>query len=308
MNNKKPRLLLSICIPNYRRPEFLQKNLQAIAKQNLPEIEIVIIDDNSPDDIRKIIDNFKEKHPKINLKFKKNSKNLGFDKNVLKTVGLAEGQYCWLLSNDDQILSGSIKEIIKTINQRPDIALILINYQRYDHILKKITSRKMISLNKDLFFDDANNFFFYKASGSYFKSLGLNCLTMSANIFRRDYWNQARNSVKKHVGHNFIHLFIITSVIKKQPRVCLISSPQLRYTSNNHRIWDNSIWHDIRYFLLNHLLEIGYNKEQILNLKKALKTDEINEKILVLSQSFPKVHRFLFPYIRKVRLFLGHHV
>ncbi|MBT4551840.1 glycosyltransferase family 2 protein, partial [bacterium] len=154
--------LLSICIPNYNRAQFLAKNLNSIAKQNQPGIEIVVCDDRSPEDIKSVIEKFKIKYPKVNLKYKQNKINLGFDKNVLKTVSLANGEYCWLLSNDDKILPESINKIIKTIKKHPHLALILINYQRYDHLLKKITSKKMISLKKDHSFNSASNFFFQK--------------------------------------------------------------------------------------------------------------------------------------------------
>lgn len=308
MSRKVKKPILSICIPNYNRADFLTKNLQLIAKQNHPNIEVVVCDDFSIEDIQMVVDNFRKNYPKVNLKYKQNSRNLGFDKNVLKTISLASGQYCWLLSNDDQILPGSIKKIIKTINRNPDTALFLVNYQRFDKILKKITAETMISIKKDCKFDDASKFFFFETPKSFFKFLGPNCLTMSVDVFKRQYWQKMVPSVSQYIGHNFIHLFIIASIIKKHPKIYFISEPQLRYTANNHRVWNNIIWHDIRNYFLKHLSDLNYDKKQIDNFKKVSKKDEFNERILVLSQFSPKLYRFLFPTIRKIRLFLGHHV
>lgn len=303
---KKP--LLSICIPNYSRPEFLLKNLQAIVKQNIKNLEIVVSDDRSPEDIKNIIKKFQQKYPRINLRFKRQPINLGFDKNVLATVAMARGQYCWLLSNDDLILPGGINQVVKTIKQNPKTSLIVINYQRFDQILNKVTSKKMISLKNDRLFKDASKFFFYKTPESYFNILGLNTLTMSIDIFKRDLWQKEVKHLKSFIGHNFIHFFIIASIIKTNPTIYFISQPKLHYTANNHRIWSTLIWRDIRTVFLDHLLNIGYDKDSVLKLKKTLKRNDVNERIFRLSQKFPKVYNKLFPLIRKIRKFLGHHI
>lgn len=303
---KKP--ILSICIPNYGRPEFLKKNINVIAKQNSSDIEIVITDDSSPDDIKKIVRDFRKKYPQVSLRFKRHSTNQGFDKNVLSVIQFAKGQFCWLLSNDDQILPGAIKKILKTVNQNPDVSLIVVNYQRFDEIIKKITAKKMISIKKDRLFNNASKFFFHETKSSYFKIIGLNTLTMSIDVFSRDRWLKAAKTTTRYMGHNFIHFFILASIIKKNPSIYILSTPYLRYTSNNHRVWSNPIWHDIRHFFLDHLLSIGYNKDSVLDLRKKLKKDEFNEKIFLLSQKNPKAYRFLFPYVRKIRNLLGHNV
>jgi abequosyltransferase len=300
--------ILSICIPNYGRPEFLAKNIEAIAKQNSSQIEIVITDDASPDNIKKIIVDFKKKYPKVNIRFKKHSTNQGFDKNVLSVIRFARGKYCWLLSNDDQILPKAISKITKVITQNPDVSLVVVNYQRFDEIIKKITAKKMISLKKDRIFKNASDFFFYKTPRSYFKILGLNTLTMSVDVFNRRRWLKAAQSSNQYMGYNFIHFFILASIIDANPFIYLLSSPYLRYTSNNHRVWSNPIWHDIRHFFLDHLLNLSYNKDQVLALRKTLRKDEFNEKLFLISQKNPKIYRFLFPMLRKIRQLLGHYV
>ena len=300
--------ILSICIPNYNRPEFLLRNLESIARQRCQGIEIVVCDDNSSEDIQSVIDKFRKKYPTVKLNYKQNSKNLGFDKNVLKSINLANGEYCWLLSNDDQILSGSINRIINIVKKKTNPALILVNYQRYDELLKKITSKRMIALDKDIVFKDPSQFFFYKTPDSYFNHLGLNCLTMSVNIFKRKHWQEAVKDNNQYVKYNFIHLFILASTIKKHPNIYYISKPQLQYTANNHRIWSNPIWHDIRHYFLDHLLDIGYSESRTLVLRKKLKKSEIDEKLSLLAKKYPKIHNFLALFFKKSSHFFYHNV
>lgn len=299
--------ILSVCIPNFNRADFLLKNLLSIGKQIRPDVEIVISDNASTEDIPGVIVKFKKKFPKAIVRFHRNKTNLGFDNNVIRVVSLARGKYCWLLSNDDQILPGSLSKVIKIIKGPKLPSFIFINYQRFDNRLKKITSDHMVNLSKDLFFDNPNDFYFTKTPTSYFKLLGINTLTMSCDIFNRDYWHKSIPKTKRFVGHNFIHVFTIMDMIKNYPSIYVVAQPQVQYVSNNHRPWANYIWSDYRNVLLNYLLHLGYDRDKVLSLKQFLKQDEINERLLIKGEKLGLYQRF-YPIIRKIRNLLGHQI
>ena len=55
--------LLSIIVPVYNVELYIKKCLESIIKQDLNDIEIIIVNDGSKDNSKYIIDKFKEKYP-----------------------------------------------------------------------------------------------------------------------------------------------------------------------------------------------------------------------------------------------------
>ncbi|MCD6112703.1 MAG: glycosyltransferase family 2 protein [Bacteroidales bacterium] len=92
-NNTYP--LVSIITINYDHPEVTCDLLESLKKITYPNIEIIVIDNASPNDDPSII---KEKYPEII--FIQNKKNYGFA--VGNNIGIkkAKGKYILLLNND----------------------------------------------------------------------------------------------------------------------------------------------------------------------------------------------------------------
>lgn len=273
----KSTVLLSICIPTYNGASFITENLESIVNQWEDGIEVVIADENSTDNTLDLIENIINKYPDLVIKVVTNKQRLGFDKNVLNVASLAKGKYCWLFGQDDLVLPGAIEEILETIKRHPDSSLIYCNYERYDNVLKRITADAMIGLTKDKLFFDAEEFMFTPIRNSYFKFLGTNIITMSTDIVNRKLWLKSAQKAKKHIGHNFIHCFVITKMIKANPKIVYLGKPQLRYRSKNERVWPNDIWKDYNEVFINYLISLGYNKEKALGARRAQKTFEKRE-------------------------------
>ena len=88
---------LSICIPTYNRSKYLLNCLNSISiakKSSDLDFEVCVSDNNSNEQILPIIKSFRKKF-KIN--FKRNYKNIGIAKNIIKSVSMATGQYVGFL-------------------------------------------------------------------------------------------------------------------------------------------------------------------------------------------------------------------
>ena len=75
-NQKNPLIInpkISIIMPIYKGGKYLYYSLRSIQNQKMKEIEIILIDDNSPDDTLLIIDKYMKEDPRIKLI--KNDKN-----------------------------------------------------------------------------------------------------------------------------------------------------------------------------------------------------------------------------------------
>lgn len=107
---------LSIIIVNYKAKKFLKECLDSIysSKTNLRR-EIWLIDNSSKDDTviwtRK---NFPE------VKLVENEWNLGFSKATNQGIRKSQGRYLLLLNPDTKIVSGSLDEMLKFMDENPD--------------------------------------------------------------------------------------------------------------------------------------------------------------------------------------------
>ena len=92
-NNK--RILVSIIIPTKNRFTQLVKCIKSINSQIFRNYEIIIIDNNSRDNLS---EKLRELFPSVRVKI--NKKNIGPSKARNQGINLANGKYCWFLVSD----------------------------------------------------------------------------------------------------------------------------------------------------------------------------------------------------------------
>lgn len=95
---KQPKV--SIVVPVYNVEKYLPECLDSILAQTLKDIEVIVIDDGSPDDCAAIIDKYSEKDSRIIPIHQKNS---GYSASVNKGIKLAKGEYIGIIESDDWI-------------------------------------------------------------------------------------------------------------------------------------------------------------------------------------------------------------
>ena len=57
------KIKVSVIVPVYNVEKFIDKCLNSLVKQSLKEIEIIVVNDGSPDNSQKIIDKYVKKYP-----------------------------------------------------------------------------------------------------------------------------------------------------------------------------------------------------------------------------------------------------
>ena len=88
---------VSICIPAYKGATVLAATIESVIAQTFADFELVIIDDNSPDDTASLVAGYAD--PRI--RFLRNSSNLGPQGNWNRCLDEARGTYFKLLPQDD---------------------------------------------------------------------------------------------------------------------------------------------------------------------------------------------------------------
>lgn len=114
---------LSIGIPTYNRCDYLDRLLSLLfEEEKISGVEIVISDNASEDSTESIVKKWQKKL--LNINYVKNKKNIGFDKNLENTIKNANGEYIWILGDDDGIVRGSISKLLDSINAKEDVIIL----------------------------------------------------------------------------------------------------------------------------------------------------------------------------------------
>ncbi len=118
--------LISIILPVYNVEEYIEKCLESIVNQTYKKLEIICIDDESPDNSVEIIKKYKENDSRIKL-FSQKNKGLSGARN--SGLELATGEYVMFVDSDDWIDETTCECAIREI-EKESAQLCLWGYTR----------------------------------------------------------------------------------------------------------------------------------------------------------------------------------
>lgn len=118
---------ISICIPTYNRAVHLKNCLNSIALCKLEskfDFQVCISDNNSDDSTEDVVSSYQKS---LDIKYHKNISNYGRVKNYLNVVDMADGDFIWLIGDDDLLLTNSINDLQNLINKHPNVDFFYVN-------------------------------------------------------------------------------------------------------------------------------------------------------------------------------------
>ncbi len=119
----------SICIPQYNRTAFLIEAVRALGRQTLRDVEICISDDCSTDG-REAELLAALRASGLAFRYKKQQKNLRYDKNLRAAIGLSRGRYCYLMGNDDcPATDDELERLRADIEAVGEVGAVISNYR-----------------------------------------------------------------------------------------------------------------------------------------------------------------------------------
>jgi glycosyltransferase involved in cell wall biosynthesis len=107
--------LLSVVIPVYNVEPYIKTCLNSIFTSPPPGLEVIIINDCSPDNSERIIRSFMKNHPEI--KYKKLRKNSGLSSARNAGLAMATGDYITFLDPDDYVAINAYSTMLKKAQQ-----------------------------------------------------------------------------------------------------------------------------------------------------------------------------------------------
>lgn len=214
------RFKLSICIATYNRPTFLKEMLDSIFIQNCSNIEVVVIDSSNNFETKDIID----KYFFDNVNYVKLDKKGGVDKDYDFSVITSNGEYCWLLSDDDVIHINSLDVILSRLYS-DDYSIIIVNAELRSKDLKEVYRNRQVIIDNDIEYFNSNTDFelFFQNTVNYMSFIG--CV-----IINRNLW-VSRNR-EKYFGTEFVHIGVIFQDFLPK-KVLVIANPYISIRMNN---------------------------------------------------------------------------
>ena len=117
MNDEIPGLV-SVVIPSYNRAYIVAQAIESVLGQSYPNVEVVVIDDGSTDDTRRVVTAFDDRvryiyQPNAGIAVARNS-----------GIAAARGEFVAFLDSDDVWLPWKLEAQLAVLRQRPEVGMI----------------------------------------------------------------------------------------------------------------------------------------------------------------------------------------
>lgn len=217
----------SICIPTYNRAAFLGTMLEHLLPQVADDMEVVVVDGGSTDHTPSVVASIQKRCPAIH--YFRREQNVGVDADILKAVELAEGEYCWLLSDDDRVQPSAVAEVRAHLARYPGVAGASLNYVACDTSMKyrvrEVPATSGGRMREDHLFQGADEAF---------AVLGIHFGYLSAQVVNRKLWTQVTLSEDLSPFFNsWLMVYIIGKMLRKNPRWLYVHRRCVSYRIGN---------------------------------------------------------------------------
>ena len=125
----RSRIKLSVCISTRNRAPLLRETLESIIAQATNECEIVVLDGASTDHTAQVAD---QAGRAANLRYVRQDVNTGLDRGFNEAVEAAQGEYCWLMPDDDLMKPGAIDTVLALLDRDYSLIVANVEYRSFD--------------------------------------------------------------------------------------------------------------------------------------------------------------------------------
>ncbi|MCD2346256.1 glycosyltransferase family 2 protein [Clostridium guangxiense] len=212
--------LISVIVPIYNVEIYLEKCIKSIQSQTYENLEVILVDDGSPDKCPQICEMYKSIDRRIKVIHKKNSgladaRNAGID--------IASGEYLIFVDSDDYIKCNMIESLYRRIKQ-DNSDLVISNIEMVDENGNIINSQ-LYHGNDDIWDEDI----FWK---NYYANNCVYCVVAWNKLYKRSLFESERYDSKK------IHEdeFIIHRIVSQCKKISCMSEKYYYYVQRSNSI------------------------------------------------------------------------
>lgn len=213
---------ISICIPTYNRANCLAELLDSIVAQNVPDIEVVIGDDASPDNTAEVARLYRDKLPR--LVFMRHPQNIGLDRNFLAVVEAASSDYVWLLGDDDRVEPNGVQRVLDALNRWPGVSGLTLGVIDYDREMRHAVGVRVTPPTQRIV-----------GVANVFREIADLLGFMSALVVDRRKWlDVVANDAALHAYENYyLQVYILGRVIERHGSWGVIQEPCVGFRTSN---------------------------------------------------------------------------
>jgi len=201
---------LGICIPTYKRPEQLVPSVKSMIASAAPhDVPIVIVDDSADDTNLAAVAELQALYPHIT--HIRNERNLGIDRNILKSIDCCPCRYAWAMGEDDRMVPEGVASVLANL-ERHDPPYLYVNYASIDEDVAILLKDRSLPFNRDMTVS-AEEFL-----SRYAWSMGF----IGACVVRKDLW--AAVDPSPYLDTYFAHVGVIMESIHDK-QVTMAAAP-----------------------------------------------------------------------------------
>ncbi len=218
MSNKEP--LISVIVPVYKVEDYLEQCVNSIRNQSYKNLEIILVDDGSPDNSGKLCDKLADSDNRIRVIHKQNG---GLSSARNSGIDIAKGDYLSFVDSDDDINKDMIKSLYEAIaSVNADFSCCQIVTVAFDGTRKKYDVKNEL----DVFYDNdvLNNYW------DNFSSCG--------KLYRKELFNTIRYPVGK-LYEDARTMYKVAGLAKR--------AATTSYFGYNYYMRQNSIMHSYKF-------------------------------------------------------------
>jgi glycosyltransferase involved in cell wall biosynthesis len=154
---KESELLISIIVPVYNAEKYLRQCVESVLKQDLKNIELILVDDGSTDSSLQILREYENQDSRVKV-ITQHNQYAGIARN--NGLSVAKGKYIHFLDSDDYVTQHGYHDIIQFLNKNNPNIVKFGNYA-YDDCTGKFINDKWVNMGriKQEFYGRAINIF-----------------------------------------------------------------------------------------------------------------------------------------------------
>lgn len=133
---------ISLCIPAYQAEKHLRETLNAAFSQTFEDMEVIVLDNNTTDGTRRILEEFDDPR----LRIERNDETLSMPDNWNRVVDMCRAPLVKLLCADDLIDENCVADQVAILRHSPDVALVSCKTDLIDDVGR--TLRRAVGLRR----------------------------------------------------------------------------------------------------------------------------------------------------------------
>lgn len=260
---------ISIIIPVYNVELYIRKCIKSILNQTYTNIEVILIDDGSPDNCGKICDAFAREDNRIKVIHQKNAGVCAARNAGLK---IATGDYIGFVDPDDWVA--------------PDMyEYLLNNLKKYDSDISCCRYYRVIPKERIYSFTDGNTYVYNRKEA--IEEL-VNYFTIRAVFWNKLFKKEMFENIEFPVGMIYEGTYLVHKVFEKADKIVFLPDPKYYYYKYEQS-YVNTI--TVKYqcdYIYAHISRYNDLNEKYPNLKEKMMENIIEQSINLVELCYKK--------------------